>query len=187
MVGRQLLKVYKQLLVNGEQEWSLTESQKERLGVHLETEYKTLIELLGENFHSTIVRMAVQIERIAMILTAFRLCEEPLQHFDLDSQIYCNEEDFMTAEMIGSKLLLHMAVAYRMIDGDVQNLVPEVKLVDQRKVLFEQLDDIFDRKGLILEAKAQGVSERTAERWNTKWQEEGVVVKIEHGKYKKVG
>lgn len=187
MVGRQLLKVYKQLLVNGEQEWSLTESQKERLGVHLETEYKTLIELLGENFHSTIVRMAVQIERIAMILTAFRLCEEALQHSDLDSQIYCNEEDFMTAEMIGSKLLLHMAVAYRMIDGDVQNLVPEVKLVDQRKVLFEQLDDIFDRRGLILEAKAQGVSERTAERWNTKWQEEGVVVKIEHGKYKKVG
>lgn len=46
--------------------------QKERLGEHLEKEYGTLIDLLGENFHLIVVRMAVQIERIAMILTAMR-------------------------------------------------------------------------------------------------------------------
>jgi len=38
-----------------------------------------------------------------------------------------------------------------------------------------------------LEAKTQGISERTAERWNDKWQEQGQVIKLEHGRYRKVG
>ena len=80
-----------------------------------------------------------------------------------------------------------MAAAYRMIDGDAMDLVPEIKSIDQRKVLFEQLKDVFERKELIQEAKTQGISERTAERWNDKWQEQGQVIKLEHGKYKKVG
>ena len=62
--GRELLRVYEQLARGGEREWSLTEEQKTRLGEHLETEYGTLIGLLGDNFHSAVVRMAVQIERI---------------------------------------------------------------------------------------------------------------------------
>ena len=80
-----------------------------------------------------------------------------------------------------------MAAAYRMIDGDKQDVVPEIKPLDQRKVLFEQLKASYERKELILEAKTQGISERTAERWNDKWQEEGIVIKLEHGKYRKVG
>ena len=61
MVGKQLLRTYEQLAQGGEVEWSLTDAQKERLGEHLETEYGTLIALLGENFHSAVVRMAVQV------------------------------------------------------------------------------------------------------------------------------
>ena len=80
-----------------------------------------------------------------------------------------------------------MAAVYRMIDGDATDLVPEIKPIDQRKVLFEQLKSVFERKELIHEAKTQGISERTAERWNDKWQEQGQVIKLEHGKYKKVG
>ena len=71
--GNQLLKIYESLMQKPEQEWSLTDAQKERLGEHLETEYATLISLLGDNFHSVVVRMAVQIERIAMVLTAMRM------------------------------------------------------------------------------------------------------------------
>ena len=104
-----------------------------------------------------------------------------------DERIYCADEDYETAEMIGNKMLLHMAAAYRMIDGDAQEVVPEIKPLDQRKVLFEQLKITFERKELIQEAKTQGISERTAERWNDKWQEEGQVIKLEHGRYRKVG
>ena len=187
IVGNRLLHTYEQLMKVGEQEWSLTESQKERLGEHLETEYGTLIGLLGDNFHSAVIRMAVQIERIAMVLTAMRGEMSEYYSDEIDAAYYCADEDYETAEMIGNKMLLHMAAAYRMIDGDAMDLVPEIKPIDQRKVLFEQLKSVFERKELIQEAKIQGISERTAERWNDKWQEQGQVIKLEHGKYKKVG
>ena len=187
MVGNRLLRIYEALMEGDEREWSLTDAQKERLGEHLETEYATLIELLGDNFHSAVIRMAVQIERIAMILSAMRGIESRILSGKTDEALYCSDEDYETAEMIGNKMLLHIATAYRMRDGDAQEVVPEIKPIDQRKVLLEQLKSTFERKELIHEAKTQGVSERTAERWNDKWQEEGIVIKLEHGRYRKVG
>lgn len=186
IVGNRLLRTYEQLMNGGEREWSLTESQKERLGEHLEKEYKTLIGLLGENFHSAVIRMAVQIERIAMILSALRLGEEPFKISNLRFMIECRDEDYETAEIIGSKLLIHMASAYRMIDGDAQETVPEIKPIDQRKVLFEQLKAEYDHQALAEEAKRQGVSKRTVERWNLSWIENGMVEKKSHGQYRKV-
>ena len=183
--GRELLRVYERLSQQGEREWSLTEEQKTRLGEHLETEYGTLIGLLGDNFHSAVVRMAVQIERIALILTALRM---GMEDFRLKiGDLRCLDEDYQTAEMIGNKLLLHMAAAYRMIDGESQELVPEIKPLDQRKVLFEQLPEEYQLNKLIAEAKSQGISRRSAIRWNNSWQENGLVTKVKYGIYQKVG
>ena len=176
IVGRQLLRIYEQLQSAGDHEWSLKDAQKERLGEHLESEYTTLINLLGDNFHSAVVRMAVQVERIALILSALR------ENFS-----ECADVDYETAELIGNKLLLHMAQAYRMIDGEGVELVPEVKPLDQRRVLFEQLPEEYENKVLFCEAKTQGISTRTATRWNDNWQELGLIQKIRHGVYKKVG
>ena len=195
IVGQRLLRTYETLISAGEREWSLTDAQKERLGEHLETEYATLISLLGDNFHSAVIRMAVQIERIAMILTAMR--GEVSECYSLpargtiisdetDATLYCNDEDYETAEMIGNKLLLHMASAYRMIDGDAQDVVPEIKPLDQRKVLFEQLKGEYSLGELITEAKSQGVSRSSAIRWNNQWIEQGLINKENHGNYKKV-
>jgi len=176
IVGQRLLRTYAALKEGGEREWSLTDAQKERLGEHLETEYGTLIGLLGDNFHSAVIRMAVQIERIAMILSAMR-----------GNFSECTDDDYETAEFIGNKLLLHMASAYRMIDGDAQDVVPEIKPIDQRRVLFDQLKTEYAHKELVAEAKAQGISARTAFRWNEKWLCEGLITKAEYGVYRKVG
>ena len=175
IVGQRLLRTYEALMENGEREWSLTDAQKERLGEHLETEYGTLIGLLGDNFHSAVIRMAVQIERIAMILSAMR-----------GNFSECTDDDYETAEFIGNKLLLHMASAYRMINGDAQDVVPEIKPIDQRKVLFEQLKAEYALNELINEAKSQGVSRSSAIRWNNQWIEQGLIMKENHGNYKKV-
>ena len=183
-VGRQLLKIYEQLARGGEREWSLTDEQKTRLGEHLETEYGTLIGLLGANFHSVVVRMAIQIERIAMVLTALRMSG---LNPDAKDKVFCRDEDYETAEVIGNKLLLHMAAVYRMIDGESQELVPEIKPLDQRKVLFEQLPEEYAHKELVAEAKAQGVPQSTILRWNNQWIENGLIRRISHGHYKKIG
>ena len=122
-------------------------------------ENHTLIGLLGDNFHSAVIRMAVQIERIAMILTAMRgdsalsrgagnelrpasnagiidkgirLQDDTTDERDdkdrpyMVDTIYCSDQDYEAAEMIGNKLLLHMASAYRMIVGDAGRLEPNV-------------------------------------------------------------
>ena len=184
IVGRRLLRTYEGLLSAGEREWSLTEAQKERLGEHLATEYGTLIGLLGDNFHSAVIRMAVQIERMAMILTAMRMA---LSVMPDNIRLECSEDDYTTAEIIGNRLLLHMAAAYRLIDGDAQDIVPDIKPIDQRKVLFEQLQAEYAHKDLVAEAKTQGISPRTAFRWNEKWLHEGLITKAEYGVYRKVG
>ena len=197
IVGQRLLRTYEALMNAGEQEWSLTDAQKERLGEHLETEYGTLIGLLGDNFHSAVIRMAVQIERIAMILTAMRRMsasnadETDGENGDKNiaegrNTFFCTDEDYETAEMIGNKMLLHMAAAYRMIDGDAQEVVPEIKPLDQRKVVFEQLKAEYALGELIQEAKSQGVSRSSAIRWNNQWIEQGMITKENHGNYRKV-
>ena len=183
IVGNRLLRTYESLMEGGEREWSLTESQKERLGEHLETEHATLIELLGDNFHSAVVRMAVQIERIAMILSAMRMASSVLPD---NIRLECSDADYESAEIIGNRLLLHMAAAYRLIDGDAQEVVPEIKPLDQRRVLFDQLKPEYKLQELISEAKSQGVSRATVIRWNDAWQEHGQVKKIEYGHYRKV-
>ena len=184
IVGQRLLRTYERLMSGDEREWSLTEAQKERLGEHLETEYGTLISLLGDNFHSAVVRMAVQIERIAMVLTAMRIEPSAISH--QHSAFLCSDADYQTAEMIGNKMLMHMAAAYRMIDGDAQECVPEIKPIDQRKVVYEQLKEEYNHGDLAEEAKRQGISKRTIERWNLIWIENGLVEKTNHGKYRKV-
>ncbi|MDY6379920.1 MAG: DUF3987 domain-containing protein [Bacteroidales bacterium] len=166
-------------------EFSLTAEQRARLGQHLETAYPALMSLLGDNFHSVVLRMAVHIERIAMILSALRLCEEQLKIKNYELRLECSDIDYATAELIGNKLILHMAAAYRMIKGAEEVSVPKVQPLDQRKMLLSLLPEEFEMKTLVEEAKLQGLTERTAFRWNDEWQQVGAVQKIRHGVYRK--
>ena len=181
-------------------EFSLTAEQRARLGQHLETAYPALMQLLGVNFHSVVLRMAVHIERIAMILTAMR--EEPNPDNVLRTatgspieqssspvkgreRLECSDIDYATAELIGNKLILHMAAAYRMIKGAEEVSVPKVQPLDQRKMLLSLLPEEYEVQNLVTEAKSQGLSYRTATRWNEGWMEEGLVIKVRHGVYRK--
>ena len=166
-------------------EFSLTPDQRTRLGHHLETAYPALMQLLGVNFHSVVLRMAVHIERIAMILTAMRGNVPESNSGLMDKGLYCSDVDYQTAEMIGNKLILHMAASYRMIKGAEEVSVPKVQPLDQRKMLLSLLPEEFEMKTLVEEAKSQGLTERTAFRWNDEWQQNGVVQKIRHGVYRK--
>ena len=174
-IGIYLQDLMESLSDDEEKEWTLTDDQKKRLGKHLKKEYKTIIKMLGGNFHSTVVRMSIQIERIAMILSALR--------GNLD---VCPDVDFQTALTIGNILLQHMALAFRFIDGGSQNVIPDIKPLDRRQLLFEQLPEEYSTGTLIVVAKDQGVPKRTAERWNDGWLNDGLVKKEKHGQYRKV-
>ena len=167
-------------------EFSLTSEQRARLGQHLETAYPALMQLLGVNFHSVVLRMAVHIERIAMILTAMREKPNPDPSLKGREVLECSDLDYQTAELIGNKLILHMAAAYRMIKGAEEVSVPKVQPLDQRQMLLSLLPEEFETKTLLEEAKTQGVPRSTVFRWNEFWLEQGLVKKIQHGQFKKV-
>ena len=104
----------------------------------------------------------------------------------MNETLLCSDTYYETAEMIGSKMLMHMAMAYRMIKGDEQETMPEVKGLDQRKVVFDGLKARYQLNDLIKEAQSQGVSRSSAIRWNNQWIEKGMVRKENHGEYRKV-
>lgn len=181
--AEQLYHLYQGLFASKPREFILTADQRERLGIHLKTAYPTLIRMLGEDFHSVILRMAVHIERIAMILSAMRLTASVVPD---TIRLTCSDEDYATAELIGNKLILHMAQAYQMIKGSEKTAAPTIKPLDQKQILLSLLPAEFESKTLVSEAQSQGISPRTATRWNDEWQQSGFVQKIRYGVYKKI-
>lgn len=194
--AERLYRLYEKMLFAKPREFCLTPEQRTRLGNHFETAYPTLIRMLGEEFHSVVLRMAVHIERIAMILTGLRMSSElslrevnkenPEYNSGLtDKGLYCSDEDYQTAEMIGNKLILHIAQAYQMVKEIEKVEQPKVKPLDQKQILLSLLPDEFASKMLVDEANAQGISRRTAFNWSDEWQEHGIVIKIKHGVFRK--
>lgn len=214
--AEQLYHLYESLLFNRAREFRLTPDQRTRLGHHLETAYPTLIRMLGEDFHSVVLRMAVHIERIALILSALRSCsprysaeQEPssissviivpsAKNWDSDNSslsgardvrpenLVCSDLDYATAELIGNKLILHMAQAYQLIKGTEKIEAPKVKPLDQKAILLSLLPAEFGHAILVKEAATQGIPARTAERWNEGWQQTGIVFRLKHDCYKKI-
>ena len=183
--AEQLYHLYESLLFNRAREFRLTPDQRTRLGNHLETAYPTLIRMLGEDFHSVVLRMAVHIERIALILSALRFCENQSPITNDQLPIICSSIDYATAELIGNKLILHMAQAYQLIKGTEKIEAPKVKPLDQKQILLSLLPEEFESKMLLAEAQTQGIPRRTVFRWSDEWQEHGVILKIRHGVFKK--
>ncbi|MBP5477168.1 MAG: DUF3987 domain-containing protein [Paludibacteraceae bacterium] len=197
VAAKQLFELCQALYKSRPIEFSLTTEQRARLGRHLETAYPTLMSMLGDNFHSVVLRMAVQIERIAMILTALRIAggesnspekeeRSRILFGKTDEAFFCRDVDYQTAEMIGNKLILHMAVAYRMIKGAEQVAVPKIQALDQRKMLLSLLPEKFETRTLVEEAKMQGIPRRTIFRWTDEWQQLGMLEKVSHGVYRKL-
>ncbi len=180
--AEQLYHLYEKLLFSKPREFRLTPDQRTRLGNHLETAYPTLIRMLGEDFHSVVLRMAVQIERIAMILSALRLSPLTISH----SPLQCSDSDYATAEMIGNKLILHMAQAYQLVKGTEKNDLPQAKPLDQKQILFSLLPDEFESKTLVAEAQSQGIPQSTVMRWCSQWIDHSMLCRISYGHYKKI-
>ena len=173
--AEQIYRLYDSLVFAKPREFKLTTEQRTRLGNHLQTAYPTLIRMLGEEFHSVVLRMAVHIERIAMILSALR-----------GNMEVCSDEDYQSAEMIGNKLILHMAQAYQLVKGTEKVSIPSVKPLDQKQILLSLLPEEFESWKLVEEAQSQGISPRTSTRWNEEWITSGIVYKVRHGVYRKL-
>ena len=100
--------------------------------------------------------------------------------------IYCSDQDYEAAEMIGGKLILHAALAYKMIEGEKTELVPQIETNCQKQMLYERLKGEYEHQELLTEAKVQGISRATAQRWNERWLSEGKICRLQRGMYRKI-
>jgi hypothetical protein len=185
VAAERLYGLYEQLYFAKPVEFRLSDEQRARLGQHLENAYPMLMRLLGSNFHSVVLRMAVQIERMAMILSALRIQSTDRFTDRIQTGLHCSDADYQTAELIGNKLMLHIAAAYKMIKGVEEESVPQVQVLDQRQMLLSLLPAEFESRQLVEEAKLQGISRRTVLYWNDEWQKTGIILKVRHGVYRK--
>ncbi len=99
---------------------------------------------------------------------------------------YCSDTDYQTAELIGNKLLLHMAQAYQLIKGTEKVEQPQVKPLDQKQILLSLLPDEFESKTLVAEAQLQGIPQSTVMRWCSQWIDHGILLRLSYGHYKKI-
>lgn len=182
--GHRLLRLYEQLvMLDDVVTFSLTHEQALRLGRHFHREYGALIQSLGDNFHPSVVRSGITTMRIAAVLTAMR-------HADaggpLSNDWECDPDDYDTAVLISSKLLLHAADAYCQINGSDTMAVPSSTKSVQRETLFALLPNDFGTAECLKHAECIGVSVRSAKRWLEHWEKSGVLKRLHHGQYTKV-
>ena len=121
-----------------------------------------------------------------MVLSALRMADKLSVISHQYSDFHCSDVDYQTAEMIGNKLILHIAAAYRMIKGAEEVSVPKVQALDQRQMLLSLLPEEFESKTLIAEAASQGIPQSTVMRWCSQWIDHGLLLRMAYGHYKKI-
>jgi len=164
-------------------EFQLTAEQAQKIGQVMESEYGAYLKQLGDGFHATIVRNAITHVRVACILSVLRHLND--NHNDNQNQLVCTDEDFETAMVISTKLLLNAADAYNQIGGKDQLAVPEVKGCYQKETFLASLPQAFSTGECVKQAQVMGVSERTCKRWLCDWTEVGTLKHV-HGQYEKI-
>ncbi len=171
---------------NGGIEFCLTAEQAQRIGAVMESEYGTYLQQLGDGFHATIVRNAITHVRVACILSVLRsLTPSPSPEGEGSPRgLVCTNEDFESAMVISTKLLLHAADAYNQIGGKEQMAVPEVKGSYQKSTFLASLPTGFSTGECVKLAQQMGVSERSCKRWLCEWAQRGMLLHS-HGQYEK--
>lgn len=162
--------------------FTFTPEQAADLGEAFYAQSLPLVQTLGANFHQSVARMAVHTLRIAMILTALRHIDE----LNSDSLWTCSNEDFTTARLIGTKLLLHAADAYTQIGADLAESMPRVRFSLQQQTFLSSLPKEFTTSDCDQNANMTGIPVRTARSWLEKWIVSGNILRVQHGHYQKI-
>lgn len=184
VAGQQLLQLHEKLLTRDEPvRFRLTESQAAKIGRHFQQEYEALVAALGDNFHPSVVRAGITMMRLAAVLTAWRKAST----FEaIEDEWLCSEEDYETALLLSSKLLVHAADAYQQIEDSKVAAVPSSESALQKVTLFALLPECFTTSESVACAKRIGIGERTIKRWLSQWAKCGRLNHVQHGEYKKM-
>ena len=171
---------------------------REPFGMTVRCQNLHIVGLTHDPRHVVLASQRGQTQGAVGNFTMFDFHGDGLEVSNLTMGNYCNVDlDYPLAPEKGRKkrssAITQAHVAYCHGDRVVARNVRFVSRLNMnplngaRRILFDQLNDAYTHKDLASEARKQGISLRTVERWNTSWIENGLVQKLNYAEYKKVG
>ena len=182
-LGKQFYDFHKLLTEVGEITFHLTPPQEDAFNAWFSVIHREYPMLLGDEIIASVRRLGLITFRIAMILSAVRTMDDGACGTDLE----CGDDDFNASMAISKALLQHTARVFKDLPrvataGPACNGQKTVR----RQLFLDALPDEFDRQTFIEVSSRLGMPLSTAERNIKKWTEEGLLERMDMGRYKKV-
>ena len=178
-LGEEFRDFYVVLKMSGEMKFRLTPEQGQSFNMWFENVQRDFAAKYGDELIASVRRMGLITFRIAMILTTLRVME----HGAFDAEMWCLDEDFNSAMKIAQVLIEHTAKVFRELPKVATGSGSQKTI--RKQVFWEKLPDEFDRKTFVDVSAGLGIPLSTAERSVKKWCEEGLVERVDQGKYRK--
>ena len=160
----------------------LTSDQQTRFNTFFERAQTQYVQEFGEDIIASVRRLGLITYRIAMILSALRIMEDGC----VEDHLTCTDADFDTALIISEALLHHTVKVFE----ELPRLAASGSSIGQksvrRQLFLDKLPDSFIRKDFIDISASLGIPLKTAERHISQWCKDGLIERIEQGKYMKV-
>ena len=182
-LGRQYNDFYKVLQEVGEIRFHLTHNQEEAFNAYFSFIHREYPLLLGDEIIASVRRLGLITFRISMILSSVRMMDDGAYGTDLE----CLDDDFSAAMTISKALLQHTARVFRELPrAAAQNAVSGGQKTVRRQLFLNALPEEFDRATFIDISSRLGMPLSTAERNIKKWTEEGLLERMDLGRYRKI-
>lgn len=178
-LGEDFRDFYVVLKTSGEMKFRLTPEQGKAFNLWFENVQWDFAAKYGDELIASVRRMGLITFRIAMILTTLRVME----HGAFDAELWCLDEDFNSAMKIAQVLIEHTAKVFRELPKVATGNGSQKTI--RKQAFWEKLPDEFDRKTFVDVSAGLGIPLSTAERSVKKWCEEGLVERVDQGKYRK--
>lgn len=178
-LGEDFRDFYVVLKTSGEMKFRLTPEQGKAFNLWFENVQRDFAAKYGDELIASVRRMGLITFRMAMILTTLRVME----HGAFDAELWCLDEDFNSAMKIAQVLIEHTAKVFRELPKVATGNGSQKTI--RKQAFWEKLPDEFDRKTFVDVSAGLGIPLSTAERSVKKWCEEGLVERVDQGKYRK--
>ena len=178
-LGADFRDFYVVLKTSGEMKFRLTPEQGKAFNLWFENVQRDVAAKYGDELIASVRRMGLITFRMAMILTTLRVME----HGAFDAELWCLDEDFNSAMKIAQVLIEHTAKVFRELPKVATGNGSQKTI--RKQAFWEKLPDEFDRKTFVDVSAGLGIPLSTAERSVKKWCEEGLVERVDQGKYRK--
>lgn len=176
--------------------WSLTDEQVQIFGMVIKDAESLALDWLNRHQSSApkqmveqtlamVNRLVIIVKRIGLILSALRLEVGS----ELPKVLYCTDDDFKTMVLIGEKLMRHsLQLTQMLVEGEATTgvrLLARADASERMQNLFSRLPDKFTTETAATIGEELDIPFPTLNRYLRKMCADGVLLRIEKGKYRK--